>query len=603
MIDLLSELNPEQRQVALHSGHCLSIACPGSGKTKMLATKAATLLNDGERVCAVTFTRDAALELRERTMKLADPRGKARLLVGTFHSVCSLMAAPSRFKGEFGRAILETMRSPYKTPWNIVKEGVRVSYVIRAIRESGVKIQLRDATPIIELAKEAGGQLPNLDPELQEMVDIYCKLMTDAGVIDFQDIILRTNAALRDGSMSTLPVDHLLVDEYQDTDKAQYEWSAHHGRAGVQLTVVGDDDQSIYAFRRALGYSGMERFAKEFGALQVQLGTNYRCRSEILAAAERLISRNTERIQKRLFAQKGEGGVVSWESFKDTEAEYAAVAEEAFVALGEGATFAVISRTNDELTLLQAAMHMRGVPYRKTDGRSIFDCPEVQVYAALLRSLVKPVGNDLDQVLSWAGMEAEDTGRIRRLFGTNILIGSKDDFRSAGISDKGIEIWRNFAKRHAGWATMKQQGFLASINFGVYEWLAETLQKPHNVAVLNAAHRMFEVEEGTLESHLASMRAREEKQNQAEKKAEKEDDEQIAALLTTAHGSKGLEFDRVWVVGLQAGSFPSEKSSLEEERRLMFVAMTRAREVLYVSATKDKKPSMFVIEAGLIAAK
>ena len=600
MNDILSELNPQQREVALHLGHCLSIACPGSGKTKMLATKAATLLNEGEKVCAVTFTRDAAMELRERTMKLADPRTKANLLVGTFHSVCMLMASPRKHKGEFGRAILEKMQSPYSSPWNLVKEGVRISYVIRAIRESGVKIQVRDATPIIELVKEAGTIPEDIDPALHEMVRIYIKLMDEAGVIDFQDIILKTNLALRDKSMSALPVDHLLVDEYQDTDKAQYEWTSHHGRAGVALTVVGDDDQSIYAFRRALGYSGMERFAKEFGALQVQLGINYRCRTEILAAAETLISRNTERIPKRLFAQKGEGGVVTWERFKDASSEYAAVAEEAAGALAESASFAVISRTNDELTLLQAAMHTRGVPHRKTDGRSIFDCPEVQVYAALLRSLIKPLSNDLDQVLAWAGMDNDDAGKIRRLFGTSIIIGSKEDFHNAGMSERGVDIWRTFAKRHAAWTAQMQQGHMATVNYGVYEWLGETLQKPHNPAVLNAAYQMYEVNGSTLEEHLAKMRSREQNQRMAENKDAESDLVGPVAMLTTAHGSKGLEFDRVWIVGLQAGSFPSEKSSLEEERRLMFVAMTRARDALFMSGTKDKKPSMFVIEAGVL---
>lgn len=599
MNDILSELNPQQREVALHLGHCLSIACPGSGKTKMLATKAATLLNEGERVCAVTFTRDAAIELRERIMKLADPRTKGNLLVGTFHSVCMLMASPRKHKGEFGRAVLAKMNSPFSAPWSLVREGVRISYVIRAIRESGSKLQIRDATPVIELAKEAGHIPEHLDPELQEMVRIYLKLMEEAGVIDFQDIILKTNLALRDKSMTPLPIDHLLVDEYQDTDNAQYEWTAHHGRAGIALTAVGDDDQSIYAFRRALGYSGMDRFTKEFGALQVQLGINYRCRSEILIAAETLISRNMERIPKRLFAQKGEGGVVTCERFANVMSEYAAVAEEASGALAEGASFAVISRTNDELTLLQAAMHMRGVPHRKTDGRSIFDCPEVQVYAALLRSLIKPQSNDLDQVLAWAGMNSEDSVKIRKLFGTSIIIGSKADFQNARISDRGIDIWRTFAKRHSAWSAQMEQGHLATVNYGVYEWLTETLQKPHNPAVLDAAHQMYEVDGSTLEAHLAKMRAREMSQSLADKKPDESSAEEPIAILTTAHGSKGLEYDYVWIVGLNAGSFPSDKSSLEEERRLMFVAMTRAREALFLSSTRDKKPSVFITEAGI----
>lgn len=600
MNDILSELNPQQRKVALHLGHCLSIACPGSGKTKMLATKAATLLNEGEKVCAVTFTRDAAIELRERIMLLADPRAKGNLLVGTFHSVCMLMASPRKHKGEYGRAILAKMHSPFTAQWNLVREGVRVSYIIRAMRESGAKLQIREASALIELAKEAGQVPTHVDPDLQEMVSIYLKLMDEACVIDFQDIILRTNLALRDKSMSPLPVDHLLVDEYQDTDNSQYEWTAHHGRAGIALTAVGDDDQSIYAFRRALGYSGMERFSNEFSALQVQLDINYRCHSEILAAAETLIGRNTERIPKRLYAQKGEGGVVSCERFQDAFSEYAAAAEEAYGALGERASFAVIARTNDELTLLQAAMHMRGVPHRKTDGRSIFDCPEVQVYAALLRSLIKPVSNDLDQVLAWAGMDSDDASKIRKLFGTSIIIGSKDDFTKARISARGIEIWRTFAKRHSAWTAQVEQGHLATVNFGVYEWLTETLQKPHNPAVLDAAQHMFAVDGTSLEAHLAKMRSRELRQSQADKEDVRPGSDEPVAVLTTAHGSKGLEYDYVWIVGLNAGQFPSEKSSLEEERRLMFVAMTRARKALFLSFSKDRKPSMFILEAGFV---
>lgn len=600
MHEILAELNAQQREVALYTGHSLAIACPGAGKTKMLATKAATLLNEGEKVCAVTFTRDAALELRERTMKLADPRTKGNLLVGTFHSVCALMALPSKHRGEFGHNILSGMRSPFTRKWNIAREGVRVGYVIRAIRESGANIQLRDATPIIELSKEADTPLADLDPEVQEMVNIYCHLMSAAGLIDFQDIILKTNRALADGSMSPLPVNHLLVDEYQDTDKSQYNWISMHGKSGVALTAVGDDDQSIYAFRRAMGYSGMEQFVREFDARQVHLGTNYRCRAEILGAAEKLISKNKLRIDKRLFAHKGVGGVVTWESFKDEGAQYAAVAEEAALASVEGASFAVIARTNDELTLVQAAMISRGVPHRKTDGKSIFDCPEVQVYAALIRVLIKPDGNDLDQVLAWAGMNVEDIGKIRQLFGRRIIIGSKDDFQHAGISAQGIEVWRSFAKRYAVLSAQKAKDRLATVNFGAYEWLGETLQKPHNAAVLAAAYRMFEPE-GSLEEHLAKMRAREQRQNQDHGDAQGKDDNAVAVLLT-AHGSKGLEFDRVWIIGLETGNFPSDKTSLEEERRLMFVAMTRAREVLFLSGTAARKPSVFVLEAGITAA-
>lgn len=597
---MLESLNPEQREVALHRGHCLAVACPGSGKTKTLATKAAHLLNEGSRVAAVTFTRDAALELRERIVALAKPGCKPRLLVGTFHSIDMLMAFPGKFKGDFGRSILADVKSPFTKPWNIVKEGVRRSYILRAIRESGLKIQIEEASALIELAKGAPATV-NLDDYQKVMVETYGQLMEESGHIDFQDIILNTNAALRNKTLTPLPVDFLLIDEYQDTDAAQFEWSMMHGKAGISITAVGDDDQSIYAFRRALGYEGMDRFAKEFNALRVLLGTNYRCRAEILGSAEKLIQRNTQRIAKILYASKGPGGLVQWETFKDEASEHAAVAEEAHVAIQEGATFAVIARTNKELTGLQAAMVTRGVPFRKTDGKSIFDCPEVQVYAALLRTIIKPVPNDVDQVLAWAGMTEEDSREIRKLFGTAIRIGSHLDFKNSKISKTGIEIWRSFAKKHAEWIGRLEGSEFALLNAGVMEWLCDHLQKPNRPEILAAAERMFLVRGDSLPKHLAHLRTVEMNTREDEKQTASDAEEsRNVALLTTAHSSKGLEFDRVWIVGLNTGSFPADKSSLEEERRLMFVAMTRAREMLWVSATKDKKPSVFAFESELL---
>lgn len=595
MNDLVAGLNPEQREVALYRGHCLAVACPGSGKTKTLATKAALQLNEGLKVAAVTFTRDAAIELRDRIVRLAEPGCKPRLLVGTFHSIDMLMAFPKKFKGEYGRNILAAMDSPFVQPWNIVKEGVRRSYVLRAMQQAGLKMMMDEASSIIERVKASPNAI-DLDESHRVLVETYLALMTESKHIDFQDIILNTNAALRNKTLTPLAVDSLLLDEYQDTDAAQYEWSVLHGRAGIPITAVGDDDQSIYGFRRALGYGGMDRFAKEFNALRVLLGTNYRCHAEILRSAEHLITRNTERIDKILHANKGPGGIVHWETFPSQMEEYAAVAEEAYIASQENAGFAVIARTNKELTNIQGAMVSRGVRYRRTDGRSIFDCPEVQVFAAILRCIIKPVPNDVDMVLAWAGMNNEDTAEIRRLFGTNIRIGSSIDFKNSKVSEDGAKKWRSFAKKHAEWGSALLTNSFRAINLGVYEWLDENLQKPNSPEVLRVARSMFDVDNNTLQEQLQKCRNAELKSREDEKT----DDSESVAWLITAHGSKGLEYDRVWIVGLQAGEFPSEKSSLEEERRLMYVAMTRARNMLWVSATKEGKPSMFAYESNLL---
>lgn len=600
MSDYLDKLNTEQRSVVDAKGHCLVIACPGSGKTSTAAAKAASLLAAGHRVVAVTFTKDAALELRERIIKLAGNEHAARLLVGTFHSICLFLSFPQKAK-QFGREILTDVTTPFDEEWKLVETGVQFSYVGRALRESGLTMKTTEALAIIEQAKEAGS-LDHLDEDLQRMVEAYTELMTRSGKIDFQDIILKTNRALKDGSLTALQADHLLVDEFQDTDKAQYEWIQHHANAGVTVTAVGDDDQSIYGFRRALGYDAMDRFAHEFGANRILLGTNYRCHSEILGAAELLINHNTERIEKRLLAHKGDGGVVSWEAFTDSAREAAAVAEEGYLALAEGISFAAIAHTNRELIELQKALVLRDIPFRKADGKSIFDYPEVQTYSALLNTLIRPAANSLDLVLAWTGMSETDIKTIYGLFGSTVRMGSLNDFSNIKISPDAVKTWRAFAKRYNEWTHLLDQEAFSLLNMGVHEWMLETIQKPNSEHLLQIASSLFEPSHGkSLAKHLSDLRLAEMNAKREEKEAaQKGAAAPNVVWLLTAHGSKGLEFDRVWIVGVQNGKFPSDKSSLEEERRLMFVAMTRAKNVLVVSATKEKKPSVFVYESGLL---
>ena len=264
----------------------------------------------------------------------------------------------------------------------------------------------------------------------------------------------------------------------------------------------------------------------------------------------------------------------------------------------DGATFAVIARTHQELNDIQRELLLRKIPFRKAEGQSLFDCPEVQVYAALLRTLVKPTPNDLDLVLAWAGMTSSDTQAVRELFGNNIRQGALKDFNNSAVTQAGATIWRSFAKRHQEWTERKRQGSFNLLNVGVHDWLLETLQKPNSDRVLETAAALFLPKEKSLEKHLADLAAAEKALRNRDKEQE---DGAFAAWLMTAHGSKGLEFDRVWMIGLNTGTFPSEKSALEEERRLMYVGMTRARQQLNLSATNDKRPSVFVYEAELEA--
>lgn len=607
--DPLAGLNPEQRASVLSRGHTIAIACPGSGKTKMLAVKAETLLAEGHRVAAATFTRDSAMELRERIVHSAGPGCQSRLLVGTFHSIDMLMAFPGRRTSEFGAMILRDMKSPFTKPWKIISEGNRRNNIFRAIEAAGLTgMALEDASRMIEVAK-ASKSSAGLEPAEAAMVQQYVDLLSRSGEIDLQDIILLTNDALAAGTMSPLPVDYLLIDEFQDTDIAGFEWASAHAKSGVSVTVVGDDDQSIYSFRRALGFEGLKRFETQFGAKRILLGTNYRCHEEILGSAAKLIQRNTERIEKRLFANKGAGGSVHWQVLDSTEAEAVEVGVKAKQALEEKKTFAVIARTNRRLDDVQSVMIRENIPYRRSDGSNVFNLPEVQVYGALLRTIVKPTANDVDKVLAWAGVSEDDLAAIHKKVGDNIYIGAAGDFANTNVSAQGLETWRSYAKKHLAWQNMNRTGGLSMLNLSVREWLEDFLRKPYTAGNLMKAHSLYATRDATLEAWLkviadAERMSKSKDKKDAGDKKDGSDAEKVTPVdLITAHGSKGLEYDGVCIIGLEEGIFPSKDSGLEEERRLMFVAMTRARQQLWMSASKGSKPSIFIEESGILATK
>ena len=591
---LLAGLNPEQLEAARCRTHCLAVACPGSGKTKTLAAKAAFLLSDGaSTVTAVTFTRDAALELRERIVAIAGDAAKPRLLVGTFHSIDLLMSFPKGRSG-FGSAILADMRSPYgDRSWDIVREGERRGYLRRAIAQAGLEIELDEAARLIEDAKAAGKGHGLMDAQ-REMLETYQRILERNGQVDFQDILLKTNEALFSGAMTPLPVDYLLIDEFQDTDLVQYRWGAHHGAAGSQITAVGDDDQSIYAFRRALGYECMQMFTKEFQASTILLGINYRCRDEILASAGRMVQANLGRIPKLLQAAKGSGGRVEWERFSDFDFEAEACVDAIAAAGTDGASFAVLTRANRRLDLIEAMLVSRQILYRRADGESVLDKPEVALFGAVIDTVATQSARAVDQVLGWAGLSEDNLAQIHQLFGNAIRIGAKQDFETTTLTSDGIATWKDFAKRHQAWSSLNKEGLYHLMLLGIQEWLLLHAKDDRTKRMLEVAAAIYHPAGKSPRERLDELRLARQK-----KKKDQTGHNAVQVSLMTAHSAKGLEFDRVWILGAEEEAWPSKHGSLEEERRLMYVAMTRAREQLWISAAGKRRTSLFVAESGI----
>ena len=597
----LEGLNSEQLAAATSMGHCLVVAAPGSGKTKMLASKAAHLLAAGKTVTAVTFTKDSAMELRERILKQAGEGYIEQLLVGTFHSIDLLMAFPGHIKTAMGRTILAKSKTKLTTPWKIVREGVRRDAVQRAMDASGIDLkEISEATALIEALKS--GQKTPADESEQILVDSYKEILANHGVIDFQDILLNTNQGIADGTISPLHTDYLLLDEFQDTDKAQFEWALHHAKAGALITAVGDDDQSIYGFRNALGYSGMQAFERELNAEKIILGMNYRSHAEILTPANELIQYNGEnRVPKALVSFKGQGGRAYWETFA-RDVEPIACISEIENSLKRGESVGVLARTNKRLDDIEAQLIRAQIPYTRPAGDSILKSRETQLMLATMTILVKETARDTDQLLAWCGVEEEDIKSLHATHGEAVIgaiqRGGRNALANVPLKDAAKTVLRALAKRMMDWRVYVDTDGVDFVITRVCELLVEYTPDKRSKIILPVVAEIFRKSTGKGLSTGTLAQKVNEITKLISNPSEKALDKSISVNLMTAHGSKGLEYDMVWILGADDGVFPSKDSALQEERRLFYVAMTRARKLLWISATTSTV-SEFIFNSSL----
>lgn len=564
------------------------------------------LLDQGETVTAVTFTRDSALELRDRILKETGEEYLPRLLVGTYHSVDLLMAFPQNARTIMGRDILAQGSSRLKKPWKIIKEGLRRSAVERAIAEAGLELDVQQGTALIEAVK-SGHKVPT--DEERELTDVYTQVLQRHQCIDFQDILLLTNQGIRNGDITPLRTQNLLLDEFQDTDLPQLEWALAHARNGSTATAVGDDDQSIYAFRRALGYGGMRDYAQALGASTIVLGLNYRSHSEILVPAARLIEANLDRMPKALVSFKGNGGTVGWEMFTSKQIEAKAVADilENRWLEGTNDSAAVLARTNRRLDEVEAQLVQRGVPYVRSGGSdSIMDSIPAMAFLSALSALVKPDRKDTDVLLAWYGIPESDLEELHRAFPKGVLAqpGRLNLPQMVpSLTQGGKDTVNRLARRFNEWRTFLRTGGLRFVVEQLRDDLSLGAKTKRDVKALEVLAEIVVPSYGDkkdgpevpLNERLMQLKALQRDDGKKEDAAEPAGTPPV--VLATAHSSKGLEYDWVWIVGAEMGTFPDETSAIQEERRLFYVAMTRARRTLWMSGASPCDVSQFVLES------
>jgi ATP-dependent DNA helicase UvrD/PcrA len=633
---LLAELNEPQREAVRHGdGPLLVLAGAGSGKTRVLTHRIAYLLatdkaRPGE-ILAITFTNKAATEMRERVESLVG-RATRAMWVTTFHSACARMLRADAERLGYSRSFTIYDESDSLRMLKRCMEELHVDpkrYPPRAIRSqiSGAKNQLVDA----DAYAQAQGSV--FEETTAGVFHLYEKRMLAANAMDFDDLLVRTVNALelfeevRERWRRTFR--HVLVDEYQDTNHAQYRLlqllTSEHGN----LMVVGDEDQSIYGFRHA-DIRNILDFERDFPAADVvKLEQNYRSTQTILSAANAIVERNRERRPKRLWTEIPGGEPLQLRELSDEHEEARWVAGE-IERLGEEEDvrredIAVFYRTNAMSRVLEDTLVRFELPYQVIGGTKFYERAEIKDAVAYLSLLVNPA----DQV-SFArivnsprrGIGNTSQGRLAAHANTTGLpiweVASRVE-EVPGLGAAAIKAVSRFYETMEGLQARAEGSSVAGL-------LEATLHESGYLDAL-AAERTIEAE-GRVENLeelvgvAAEFDANHELEGEGDASALEEFLQQIslyteqdglrddsAITLMTLHNAKGLEYETVFIVGCEDGSFPHmkalEEGGEEEERRLCYVGITRARRRLYMTWTRERRlfgraernlPSRFVDE-------
>lgn len=591
-------LNAKQKHAVTCEDHCLVVACPGSGKSRVVVEKVKhiTDTHPDPKIIVTTFSREGSNELKHRLAKRIGEENANKVFVSTFHSL----------------ALNHLKR--HRIRFRIAKESESRDFLQRAISQTGLALSFEEASVLLQNCKT----LPHYEPlndDSGKIYSAYQDLCAKNHIVDFYDIMLMSLKLIRDGSMPVLNATHMLVDEFQDSDEIQYQYMMEHVRAGsVTVTAVGDDDQAIYAFRNSLGFNGMTRFEKESNAVRITLDTNYRCHSEILTPSARLIDFNQDRMDKRLFAHRGRGGAVEVLRFPEPDAEAVNVLKKVLESYGLGeieededipvdielpiqrGDWAVLARTNSNLFAVESMFRAHGIPYTMA-GKSSWDRAPVSHAVTLLKSLTSAKKTGLENILYWAGMSNEILDIVHERLETdftNIFKASfldKVDFDDIPLDER--KILMSFVDHASGWAKSAKKTDDDSANLvikQIFNWMTSHCSRKADLQRLDVARNVLLRLRGSLSTRL-----------QLVTKTPQKDDNGVA--LITMHASKGLEFTNVWIIRAEESIIPSNQNGtltptfIEEERRLMYVAMTRAKDKLFLSSTNENNPSQFIAEA------
>ena len=615
MEDLLKNLNEEQIEAVKHNeGPCLVLAGAGSGKTKVLTNRIAYLIENGVRdynILAITFTNKAAKEMRDRVYNLV---GDVSSFIGTFHSLglriirenCGYLNLPSNFSIIDSDDVLTVIKKILKD-MNLDTKQYSPSYIRNRI--SFIKNQMLSE---MELDKFFNTPIDKI------VVDVYYKYnerLIASAAVDFDDLLLMP-VRLFEHNKEILEhyqerYKYILIDEYQDTNPVQYKLSKLLASKYKNIFVVGDMNQSIYAFRQA-DYHNIVNFEKDYAnAKTIKLEHNYRSTNNILNAANDVISHNKERKDLRLYSDKGDGPKITYLRSYDEKHEISLVIDEInklYLDGYEPKDVAILYRTNAQSRAIEEVFASKGIPYKIYGSYYFYNRKEIKD----LISYLKLIYNDKDEI------------SLRRIINV-----PKRGIGDSAIKDIELRANLNQCSMYDALESKKELEFKdiiesikkTSENLSLTELIDEVLDKSGMKKELEDSHLIedetrlenlmeFKSITASYEERTGSVNLGDflEEISLVSDQANHTEDGNVVTLMTL-HSAKGLEFPVVFMVGMEEGIFPHNMSimedNIEEERRLCYVGITRAKEKLYLTNAKRRMlygkdqmnvPSRFIAE-------
>lgn len=614
MQNLLEGLNDKQYEAVINTdGPCLVIAGAGSGKTKVLTHKIAYLMQEKDikpwNILAITFTNKAANEMKERVEALVGDDAKD-MWIGTFHSICVKILRRFIDRIGFDHSFVIFDTSDQRT---LIKECLKdLKIDDKMFTDRIVQFEISNAKNDMKEPEEYEAMVKGdyRREKIASVYNLYQRRLKENNAIDFDDIINYTIKIFKENDdvldYYTNKFNYILVDEYQDTNKSQFTLIRLLAKAHGNITVVGDNDQGIYSFRGA-DISNILNFEKDFkGTKIIKLEQNYRCTQNILNAANSVIKNNEVKYKKKLWTENEEGALPTFHVSDDEYDEGRYIVEEINHLRREEyykySDFAILYRMNSQSRAIEEILRREDIPYKIVGGLKFYERKEIKDIIAYLRLINNPSDNlALKRIINEPkrGIGKTSLDKIQAISEqTGIpmyqIIKEADQYGLSRVYSNAqgfIEVIEDLISKKDEYTitelikhTLKETGYTKALedeNSIEAENRIENLEEFLTVAV------QFEEEEAdndlstflegiTLSSDIDGM-----------------DDEEESVTLMTLHSAKGLEFPVVFLVGMEEGIFPGYKSigepkELEEERRLCYVGITRAKNNLYLTCSRQR---------------